>query len=507
MRRHQIAIFVRLLAALGAREPFCPYSAGKKHVVSSRSSSRPGAPGTTARAILLGGVCLLTAGHPAVAREPQTARTFSLSQTIAAALKSSADLQTAVRVAEMDRKRADAQFALLRPAVALQGSATAFDQKTQASLAGLSLSLLNDHHEAVSLGVAQDLDLFGQIRSAASEQKLQSLADRQIVAAARLQRILAAKVVYYSLLRAEHQVRVAEAALATARQQQAVATKLNANQVGQKIDVLRANTQVAASVQDRIRAQDELDQARNNFADLVGIPLGPEVRAEDVPGANVGVDVSANRVGAPSTLGDLFAADVDDVTRSDLDQTVAAAERRRPEVLSAEILRRAARVGVKLAHAGLDPTFAITAATSYYPTPSFTYVRRAVSEVTFGVSVPLYDGGATHARVQEARLQVENTETMLDRRRKDVALEVRQARLSLLTAAHQVQAANTALRQAVAARQLAQARYEGQVGLYLEVTDAQAALVQAESGQVDTVYGYLIARAQYEKALGLPTER
>ena len=44
----------------------------------------------------------------------------------------------------------------------------------------------------------------------------------------------------------------------------------------------------------------------------------------------------------------------------------------------------------------------------------------------------------------------------------------------------------------------------GQVGLFLEVTDAQAALIRAENSQVDAVYNYLTARAQYENVLGIP---
>ena len=56
-------------------------------------------------------------------------------------------------------------------------------------------------------------------------------------------------------------------------------------------------------------------------------------------------------------------------------------------------------------------------------------------------------------------------------------------------------------------RQLAELRYKGQVGLYLEVTDAQAALVQAENNQVDAVYNYLVARAQFQNAVGTPQVR
>ena len=106
--------------------------------------------------------------------------------------------------------------------------------------------------------------------------------------------------------------------------------------------------------------------------------------------------------------------------------------------------------------------------------------------------------------MQEARLRTQNAATSLASTRSDVALDVRQAYLNLATAAQQIGAANAALQSAIGARQLAQLRYEGQVGLYLEVTDAQSALVQAENNQVDAIYNYLVARAQFQNAVGTP---
>jgi outer membrane protein TolC len=447
-----------------------------------------------------------TLGVPALAQTSPPVRTYSLSQTIEAALKSSAEVETATRSVQIDRKRADAELARQRPNLAFQGSATRFDEKSQVSLpGGRSLITAQDHSESVSLGVTQDLDVFGQIRTAADQARLQRLADQFVLATVRNQRILTAKIVYYDLLRAQHQVQVAEAAHATAQRQQATAVKLNAGQVGQKIDVLRANTQVANSEQDLTRAENDRDLARNNFNDLIGQPLNAPVQVEDVPGATVGIDVAgASAVGAPAPQFRPYTVPSADIAGIDVAKSIEMALQRRPEILSAQVNVRVVEKGIKLARAGLEPTFAISAFTHYYPTTSFQYARHAPSEVTFGVNFPLYDGGATHARIQEAQLQTENARTLLDRRKKDVTLDVRQADLNLLTAARQIGAANTALQQAIAARQLAQARYEGQVGLYLEVTDAQAALVQAENSQVNAVYDYLVARAQFENALGTP---
>jgi outer membrane protein TolC len=81
-------------------------------------------------------------------------------------------------------------------------------------------------------------------------------------------------------------------------------------------------------------------------------------------------------------------------------------------------------------------------------------------------------------------------------------LAVRQAYYNVTSAAAQIDSANTALQEAIVARRLAQTRYEGQVGLYLEVTDSQAALVAAQNNQVNAVYDYLIARAQLEYEIG-----
>lgn len=444
---------------------------------------------------------------PASAQQAGAGPTYSLAQTIEASLANSAEIQMAARTVLIDRKAADAEYARLRPNAAVQGQASQYDDKSRVAIGNSpAIVVAQDHAEVLSVGASLDLDLFGQIRAAASQAKLQSLADQFVLNTIRNQRILTTKAVYYNLLRAEHQVQVAQAALDTAKQQQAIALKLNLGQVGQKIDVLRANTQVANGEQDLLGAQTNRDIARHDFNDLIGRPLDAPVVVQDVSGVTLGVDIGAGTPGAAAPQSTPpYTAAVKEIEGLDLTQSVTTALEHRPEVLTAQVQTRVAETGIKLARAGLEPSFTLSAGGSYYPTTSFQYPRQAQAAITFGFTVPLYDGGATRARVDAARLQTENARTLLERRRKDVALDTRQTYLNLLKSAHQIDAANTALQQAIAARRLAQARYEGQVGLYLEVTDAQAALVQAENSQVNAVYDYLIARAQFENALGTPT--
>ena len=418
---------------------------------------------------------------------------YNLERTIKEALAASTEIQVATRQVEIDRKQADAELALIKPAVGINSNATRYDNKTQVSFAGVPpITLIKDHSEAVSLGVSLDLDIFGQVRRAASQATLQSLADQMNLAAIRNERILHATSTYYTVLRSEHQVQVAQAALATAQQQQATALKLNLGQVGQKIDVFRANSQVANSEQDLTTAQNNRAVAQNNFNDLVGRALDLPLQVEDVPGVTAGVVIGTNNpaddIAQPSNPH--YAVSGSEITGLDVAASVKAALELRPEVLAAQIDARSAETGIKLARAGLDPTLSIAASDNYYPTTSFQSPRQSTAQIGLNLTIPLYDGGATRARIDSARLQSANSKSLLDRRKKDVALEVRQAYLNLISAARQIDAANTGLAQAIAARRLAQSRYEGQVGIYLEITDAQSALVQAENSQVNA-YRYM----------------
>ena len=233
---------------------------------------------------------------------------------------------------------------------------------------------------------------------------------------------------------------------------------------------------------------------------------GGRLPAPTVPVAPGGAALAPTVVGTPNAdaIFQPFAAPIQDVNAINVDQAVTSAQAQRPEILQQATLLRASDIGARIARSGLEPSFSVSASGNYFPTLSFQNPRKRTAALTVAIAIPLYDGGVTRDRIAEARLQTLNARTTLDSTKEDVALQVRQDFLNLATAARQIEAANVALQQAVGARQLAQVRYEGQVGLYLEVTDAQAALVQAENAQVDAVYNYLISRAQFENALGTP---
>ncbi len=443
---------------------------------------------------------------PGASGAPQV---FNLGQTIQAGVQSSADVQTATRNIQIDARRADEAAAALRPNLNASGQATRFDQKTVIPLGNMVIPVTGTHVEILQLNLTDRLDLTGQIAASTDQFRLQSLADTFILGQVRNSRILRAQSIYFNTLRAQHQVDVANAELVDAQRQLTDATNLNTAGVGQRIDVYRAQTQVATAEQDVATAENNYGVALESFNDLVGRPLNAPVILQDAPGVTIALPVTDfSQVGAP----DIKAAPPlpnapGEVAAININNALQYANQQRPEILQAQVNVRVAQTGIKLARAGLEPTFSLAAAGDYYPDTNFQFPRKRTAQITANLNIPLYDGGATRDRVQESRLSTQNAQTSLASTRSDVALDVRQSYLNLATAARQIGAANAALQSAIAARQLAELRYQGQVGLYLEVTDAQSALVQAENNQVDAVYNYLVARAQFQNAIGAPQTR
>ena len=146
---------------------------------------------------------------------------YDLNRTITEAIAASTDLANAIRNVEIDNKKSDEAKAGARPHVSGEGQATRFDQPTKVSFGGgTPIQIIGDHTELVALNISDNIDITGEIAAAADQSHLQSLEDRVVAQQIANRRILNAHTVYYNLLRAQHQVSVAQASLATAKTQQ-----------------------------------------------------------------------------------------------------------------------------------------------------------------------------------------------------------------------------------------------------------------------------------------------
>jgi outer membrane protein len=176
---------------------------------------------------------------------------------------------------------------------------------------------------------------------------------------------------------------------------------------------------------------------------------------------------------------------VDTTKTYDLDSLVARAYANRSDLKADASRVDAAAQDAKAAAAGRLPTISISGAyNSAYNSGSDLPLtsqlnQRSGGSIGIGVSLPIFDRGATSIAEQRAAIAAENARLSLDSERQAVALDVRKAYLDYVSGREQLAAAEA---QETAARQAAdmtEKRYEAGAATLVEVTQARTSEVQA----------------------------
>jgi len=301
------------------------------------------------------------------------------------------------------------------------------------------------------------------------------VADDQL-AVAREQVAAQAALDYVSALAARESVAASQADLDLSATLAKLATDQEHVGIATGVDVTRAQTRQARA---RARlAQAETDQTRADIrlARTVGLPLDAPITLEDR------LDYRPVAVGDTAT----------DVAR-------AMADRPEVQLASRQISQRekqlAAARGARL------PTLS---ATADYGDSGNTYHEN--NEGTYAVGaqlrVPIFDGGATHARISSAASRLDQQRIQYRDTRDQVEQDVRLARRTLTTLAEQVNAAQSALTLANRELSLSRDRFANGISNNVEVIDAQASLADARNTRVAALADYTRARINLAAALG-----
>jgi outer membrane protein TolC len=254
----------------------------------------------------------------------------------------------------------------------------------------------------------------------------------------------------------------------------------------------------------------QLDEAHGRYE--VGFTTKLDVTRSEVLVANAELDLLAarnatlvaeqtlrNAMGLDAPL-DFDPVDVLETRRVEIDeeQALAIALESRPELLSLRALRSAADEEASSRWKEHLPELAGAATTDWSGSDRLSNTWDLGAEVR----VPIFAGGATSARVGEARADALALGFEEHALRQDVALEVRQAFLELARAREAIGVSARVRDQARENLELAEGRYRTGVGNVIELADAQAQRASGEAEYVRSLYGYQIAVADLERAIG-----
>ena len=214
---------------------------------------------------------------------------------------------------------------------------------------------------------------------------------------------------------------------------------------------------------------------------------------------------------------------------SAMDDTAAVADR--AAIRSAELNLSARQFGVKVARADYFPTLTAFFQSGFqaFPPPGlgFPTSRGNVSESNcpagssptlrcqnggffsdrqagLNISFPIFDGFRVKSNVDLARAQARLAELQLQQQREAVSLDVARARAELRRARAVFAARQQNSAEADEAFRLASLRFARGLSTQLEVSDAQVALLTAQSTEARATYDLFLASADLARALGRP---
>ena len=130
--------------------------------------------------------------------------------------------------------------------------------------------------------------------------------------------------------------------------------------------------------------------------------------------------------------------------------------------------------------------------------------QRSPFSANLTVSLPIFTGFGRTLRVSQARAQRDDADEAVRARRLAVRSEVHARYLALQTAYSSIAVQAASREAAREGLRLAQDRYRLGSGTALELSDAQNAVQRAEGDYINSVYGYHIALAALEGAVGRP---
>jgi outer membrane protein len=340
--------------------------------------------------------------------------------------------------------------------------------------------VIDQSTQAVSTGVSSSVTLFngGQNVANLRAARLGEQASTQDLARTRQTVVFTVASNFLNLVAQQEQLRVQQQNLAALQQQEDQIKRFV--DVGSRpiSDLYQQQASVAAARSSVVETQRALELAK---VDLIQtLQLDPAGTYEFVaPTVN---QAAANR-------------------QFDLDSLVAHAYTQRADLDAGEARVGAAEQDVKAAQASKWPTISLSLGynTAYSSASDLSIAnqlnQRRGGSVGIGVSIPLFDRGSADLATQRAQIQADNARLTLQQQRQAVALEVRRAYLDYGAAQERLAAAQAQQRAADQAVAATRERYRVGAATLVELTQSQAAQVQAASALVNARYSLVFQQS------------
>jgi len=325
-----------------------------------------------------------------------------------------------------------------------------------------------------ALYLKQTIYDFGRTAGAVAAARGNSAAAAESLTVTRQDLAFRVRAAYYLVLAAGKQVVTVKETVLAREEVYQQARGFFAEGIRAKVDMARAEADMHAARTLLIRAENNLEIARLELANAMGVPS-----LEDRMPVEPGIAVAA------------------EPDRSLLQQDALA---NRAELKRLNALKDAAAGNLKTARSGYFPILSGTASIGYadkdFPPGGNVWA------VGLNLTVPIFSGFSTVEQEKEALASLRAVEARKNDLKLQIGKDVETAWLGVREAAARIVSTEKEESAARENRALSMGRYQEGVGNIIEVTDAQSQALAAETAHIQALYDYHTARARLDRALG-----
>lgn len=409
--------------------------------------------------------------------------TLTLEECLSIAMAHNRSLQLAQQTVQKADGMITEARGVGRPQLALSGGARLYsDEKTIPLAVGIEgsnlsfydLPLYPDRTGYVGVGVTQVIDISGIIKSGVTAATLGKQMAEGTVESTRNDLEFQVKAAYNDILRAQEMVIVAQEAIDNVQTRRKTAQALVDTGISSQVDIVRADAAMSAAQQSLIAANNAVALSKANLNHLLGCDVNTPFAVQ-----------------APSS---------DLLPLYPYDACLHTALNCRPEIRVAQTNINMIRQQLTLAQRDMKPSMVVNA------TGNYEMAHRIDSDLVGSVGAallfPLADGGITRGRVAQVESELGTAFTILEDTKSLVALDVKQAYVTLVNANEQTTTALKELDSATESLRLSRIRYEQGIADQVELSDAELQFTQAQTNVVNARFAQRTAQAALDRAIG-----
>ncbi len=338
------------------------------------------------------------------------------------------------------------------------------------------------HTSQVGLSLQQAIFTWGKILNSYKQANLNLESERQGFESIKQQVIFDTTRAFYGVLLAQELVKVTDMAVKQAEAHVKMAQDLVDAGTATNFDLLRAKVQLANIRSQYIKIQNVLKLAKDGLNNTLGMNL------------------DANFI----LKGEFVYKPID----VDLDNLLKLAMVNRSEIKQLQIQEDMAKKIVSIVKAGNKPNIAFVGNYNYQSSADTfgdAFERdnwKNTWNVTFALSMPIFDGLATRSRVKQAKSTVRQIELGKEQLINGITIEVRSAYSKFVEAKELLKAQEETVQQAQESLRIANIMYKNGMITTVELMDTELAFTQAQTNYSNALNDYVIAIASLEKAIG-----